>query len=97
MFAMLFGAWPRVTVGGLDLAALEVDVAAGRRSAADLQAAVEALVAEVVEAQVEAGMGFVTDGHVRWANTEAAVLEALETGDTGPDGLLLRAWRATVA
>jgi hypothetical protein len=97
MFAMLFGAWPRVTAGGLDLAALEADVAAGRRSAENLQAAVEALVVEAVEAQIGAGMGFVTDGHVRWADPEAAVLEALAMGDTGPDGLLLRAWRATAA
>ena len=97
MFAMLSGAWPRVTADGLGLASLEADVAAGRRSDADLRAAVEALVVEAVAAQVEAGMGFVTDGHVRWADPEAAVLEALATGDTGPDGLLLRAWRATAA
>lgn len=97
MFAMLSGAWPRVTADGLDLASLEADVAAGRRPDADLRAALEALVVEAVGAQVDAGMGFVTDGHVRWADPEAAVLEALATGDTGPDGLLLRAWRATAA
>jgi hypothetical protein len=94
---MLSGAWPRVTAGGMDLAALEDDVRAGRRSAADLQSAVEALVTEAVEAQVEAGMGFVTDGHVRWADPGAAVLVALQAGDTGPGGLLVRAWRATAA
>ena len=95
MFAMLSGAWPRVTAGGLDLAALEADVEAGGRSAAYLQAAVEELIAEAVRAQAEAGMGLVTDGHVRWADPGASVLEALAAGDTGPDGLLVRAWRAT--
>lgn len=54
-------------------------------------------VREVVGLQVEAGMGFVTDGHVRWADPAAAILAALEAGDTGPDGLLLRVWRATAA
>ena len=97
MFAMLSGAWPRVTAGGLDLAALGAEVEDGRRSAADLTAAVDALVTEAVEAQVEAGMGFVTDGHVRWADPGAAVLGALAAGDMGPDGLLVRAWRATAA
>ncbi len=95
MFAMLSGPWPRVLTDGTDLAALEVDVAAGRRSAADLEAAVEAVVRETIEAQAEAGMGFVTDGHVRWADPAAVVLAALDAGDSGPDGLLLRAWRAS--
>ncbi len=97
MFAMLSGAWPRVTAGGLDLAELGAHVAAGRRSAADLDAAVEALVGETVAGQVGAGMGLVTDGHVRWAEPDAAVLRALATGDTGQDGMLVRAWRATAA
>ena len=54
-------------------------------------------VREVVGTQIEAGMGFVTDGHVRWADPAAAILAALEAGDAGHDGLLLRAWRATSA
>lgn len=57
----------------------------------------DARVREVVGLQVEAGMGFVTDGHVRWEDPAAAILAALEVGDTGPEGLLLRAWRATAA
>ncbi|MHB8892684.1 MAG: hypothetical protein ACYC65_11650 [Candidatus Limnocylindrales bacterium] len=97
MFAMLCGAWPRVTAGGLDLDALEAEVTAGRLPAADLAEAVEALVRETVAAQAGAGMGFVTDGHVRWADPQAAVMAALEAGDTGPNGLLLRAWTATAA
>ncbi len=52
---------------------------------------------EAVAAQVEAGMGLVTDGHVRWADPAAAVLAALATGDTGPGGMLVRAWRAAAA
>ena len=95
MFAMLSGPWPRVLTDGTDLTALEVDVAAGRRSAADLEAAVEAVVRETIEAQAEAGMGFMTDGHVRWADPAAVVLAALDAGNSGPDGLLLRAWRAS--
>jgi hypothetical protein len=79
MFAMLLGAWPRVTAEALDPAALE------------------ALVVETVAAQVDAGMGVVTDGQVRWADPAAAVLAALAAGDTGPGGMLVRAWRATEA
>lgn len=97
MFAMLSGPWPRVLTDGTDLTALEVDVAAGRRAVADLEAAVDALVRETIEAQAEAGMGFLTDGHVRWADPAAVVLAALDAGDSGPDGLLLRAWRASGA
>lgn len=63
----------------------------------DAEVDAEDRVREVVGTQIEAGMGFVTDGHVRWADPAAAVLVALEAGDTGPDGLLLRAWRATAA
>ncbi len=95
MFAMLSGPWPRVLTDGTDVTALEVDVAAGRRAVADVEAAVDALVRETIEAQAEAGMGFVTDGHVRWADPAAVVLAALDAGDSGPDGLLLRAWRAS--
>ena len=42
-------------------------------------------------------MGLLTDGQVRWADPAAAVIDALATGDTGPDGMLVRAWRATAA
>lgn len=58
---------------------------------------VDALVRDAVAAQAHAALGFVTDGHVRWADPPAAVLAALAVGDTGPAGMLLRAWGATAA
>jgi hypothetical protein len=95
VFAMLQGPWPRITGDGTRLADLEAGVAAGRASSADLEAAVERVAAEAVAAQVDAGMGLVTDGGVRWADPEAALLGALRDGDTGAGGMLVRAWRAT--
>jgi hypothetical protein len=105
MFAMLSGSWPRVTSGGIDVGALEAEAGAGGvpsgrravRLAAALETAVGTLVREAVAAQVEAGMGIVTDGQVRWADPAAALVAAIGAGDTGPDGMLVRAWRATAA
>jgi hypothetical protein len=94
---MLRGPWPRITSDGVALAELEADVAAGRGSASDLEAALGRLLAEAVRAQVETGMGLVTDGSVRWGDPAGAVLDACRLGDTGPDGMLVRAWRATAA
>jgi hypothetical protein len=94
MFAMLAGPWPRVTADGVRLEELEAGLAAGRVPATELEAAVERVVAEAVTAQVEAGMGIVTDGGVRWADPAMALLAAIRAGDTGADGMLLRAWRS---
>ena len=52
---------------------------------------------EAVEAQVVAGMGLVTDGQVRWSDPVTAMLAALSAKDTGPGGMLVRAWKATAA
>lgn len=95
MFTMLAGSWCRRTLDGMDIGALETEIAAGRRPAAALDAAIDALVREVVLVQAAAGTGFVTDGHVRWADPSAAILGAITGGDTGGDGMLVRAWRAT--
>ena len=94
MFAMLHGPWPRVTSDGVRLVDLETAVAAGRGSAPELASAVDRLVAEAVAAQLESGLGLLTDGSVRWADPARAVTEALAEGDTGPGGMLARAWRA---
>jgi hypothetical protein len=94
MFAMLAGSWPRVTADGVSLDALEAGLAEGRVTAAEVVAAVERAVADAVAAQVEAGMGLVTDGGVRWADPVRALLAALGGGDTGASGMLVRAWRA---
>ncbi|HYO42128.1 MAG TPA: hypothetical protein VES19_02915 [Candidatus Limnocylindrales bacterium] len=94
MFAMLAGAWPRVTADGIRLEELEAGAAAGRVPPAELEAAVDRAVAEAVAAQVEAGMGLVTDGDVRWADPARALLAALLDVDTGMDGMLVRAWTA---
>jgi hypothetical protein len=56
---------------------------------------VERLVVEAVRAQADAGMDLLTDGLVRWADPVDAVRGALEQGDTGAEGMLVRAWRAT--
>lgn len=85
---MLSGGWPRRLADGTPLDDLD-PTAQGD--------AVERLVAELVATQEAAGIGLVRDGDVRWADRGAAVLAALASGDTGPDGLLVRAWRATAA
>jgi len=97
MFAMLHGAWPRVTADGTDLAALEADVEGGRAEPATLSAAIEAVVAHVLAAQTEAGLGLLTDGHVRWADPAGAVLAAVAAKEMGEQGLLVTAWKAAAA
>lgn len=94
MFAMLAGPWPRVSVDGTRLEELEAGLAEGRVPVAAVEAAVKRLVAEAVSAQAEAGMGLLTDGGVRWADPGRALLGAIRAGDVGPDGMLVRAWRA---
>ena len=48
-----------------------------------------------VGAQVEGGLGLVTEAGTLLGDRDAAVLRALDDGDTGPEGLLVRTWRAT--
>jgi hypothetical protein len=88
MFAMLSGAWPRLTPDGTpidDLAGVEAD------------AAVERLVGDLVAAQEATGIGLVRDGDVRWRDPVAMVLAAVAAGEMGEEGPLVRAWRATSA
>lgn len=61
------------------------------------EAAILGLVRDVVGAQEAAGLDLVTDGQVRWADPWSTVERALADGDTGDDGLLVRAWRATAS
>jgi len=93
MFAMLAGSWPRLTADGVSLERLEAGLAGGHVTAAEVSSAAERLVREAVAAQVEAGMGLVTDGGVRWADPPRALLAALRDGDLGTSGMLARAWR----
>ena len=65
--------------------------ARARRGRGDDRARVEA----AVRAQLDAGLELVTDGLVRWPDPAAALLDAIRAGDTGADGLLVRAWRET--
>jgi hypothetical protein len=88
MFAMLSGAWPRLTPDGIPIDDLD---------AAQVDGAVERLVADLVAAQEAAGIGLVRDGDVRWRDPIATVLEALAAGARQEDGPLVRAWRATSA
>jgi hypothetical protein len=97
MFAMLQGAWPRVTSGGIDLAAVEADVAAGRAEAASLDALRERLVAEVIAAQVESGMDLLSDGQVRWPDMTEAVRVLLFEGRLDEVRPLLAAWTAAAS
>jgi hypothetical protein len=50
-----------------------------------------------VRAQLDAGLDLVTDGLVRWPDPAAALLDAVDRGDTGADGMLVRAWSETAA
>jgi hypothetical protein len=97
MFAMLRGPWPRTTSEGIDLGELEATAAAGGAPVAELGRVIASLRSEVVTAQVQAGMDLVTDGHVGWADPVGATLAAFAVGDTGPGGMLVRAWTATAA
>ena len=97
MFAMLQGAWPRVTSDGIDLAALEADVAAGRADAEALERATNQLVAEVLAAQAEAGMDLLTDGQVRWPSLAEAVRIALFERRFEAERPLVAAWKAATA
>ncbi len=97
MFAMLQGAWPRVTSDGIDLAVVEADVAAGRAQAASLEAVQSQLLAEVIAAQVESGMDLLSDGQVRWPDMAESVRELLFEGRLDEVRPLLAAWTATSA
>ena len=94
MFAMLQGAWPRVTSDGIDLAALEADVAAGRADTAALDAALDQLVGEVLAAQTEAGLDLLSDGQVRWPSMVEAVRVIIFEGRLEAERPLVAAWRA---
>lgn len=94
MFTMIQGPWPRVTADGVALADLEAAVAAGTAEAAELAAATERLVAEVLAAQAEAGIDLLTDGQVRWPDLTDAVRLALLEGRLDAERPLVAAWRA---
>lgn len=99
MFAMVSGAWPRVTRDGVDLDALEADVAAGRATEAVLSEARDRLVAEVVAAQVEAGLDLITDGQVRFAELAAFGFGAVSAiaSQGAPSTFFADIWRTTAA
>ena len=82
MFGMLTGGLPRITGDGVDLDLLEDEVAAGTADRDALSAAADRLVAELVGAQVDAGLELVTDGQVRWRDLAAMVLAAIESGSS---------------
>lgn len=94
---MLQGAWPRVTTDGTDLAALEAAVADGTADAAALAAATDALVAEVLAAQTEAGLDLLTDGQVRWPDLTEAVRLSIFEGRFDDERPLVAAWKAAAA
>jgi methionine synthase II (cobalamin-independent) len=94
---MLVGRWPRVTADGVPLATLEAEVSTGFDAVERLGAAIEAVVADVVRSQSDAGLDLVTDGDVRWADPEATLLRALAAGDMGSRGHLVRGWSGTSA
>jgi hypothetical protein len=97
MFAMLQGAWPRVTQDGIDLASLEADVAAGRADGDALADATNALVAEVLAAQADAGLDLLTDGQVRWPDMTEAVRLSIFEGRFDDERPLVAAWTAAAA
>ena len=94
---MLVGRWPRITADGVPLATLQAEIPSGFEAVERVGAAIEAVVADVVRSQADAGLDLVTDGDVRWADPEATLLRALATGDMGSRGHLVRGWLATSA
>ena len=86
MFGMLTGGLPRITADGVDLDALEDEVAAGTATREALSAATDRLVAELVGAQVEAGLELVTDGQVRWRDLAGAMFAAISAADGDSPG-----------
>lgn len=94
---MLRGPWPRTTTDGVSLPDLEARVEAGTAERSELDATADRLVGEALAAQEAAGCGLLTDGQVRWEDPAKAHLVAVTRNDTGPDGLLLRTWRAAAA
>ncbi len=88
MFAMLSGAWPRIDLDGRPID----DLDEGAR-----EAAVDALVRDLVAAQEAAGIGLIRDGDLRWRDPAATVLDAISRGATGDASPLVAAWRATSA
>lgn len=97
MFAFVHGPWPRATLDGVNLDALEAEVAAGRADEVALREAIDRLAAEVVATQVDAGIDLVTDGQVRWPDLGVAVARAADSDGRGGWRILLDAWRATSA
>ena len=97
MFALVHGPWPRVAVDGTDLAVLEAQVETGQLAADELRAATERLVAEIVQAQADAGIDLVTDGQVRWPDLALAVATTLAGAGDDAGSALVEAWRATAA
>ncbi len=95
VFAMLRGPWPRVLSSGIDVTALEAEVADGSKRPEVLAVALVGLVDEALTAQLDAGCELLTDGHVRWPDPVAALLEAASMGDAGPSGMLARAFLDT--
>jgi hypothetical protein len=94
---MLVGRWPRVTSDGVPLATLEAEMPSGFAAVERVGAAVDAVVADVVRSQADAGLDLVTDGDVRWADPEATLLRALAEGDMGSRGHVVRGWLSTSA
>jgi len=100
MFGMLTGGLPRITADGVDLDALEAEMAAGTATREALAAATDRLVAELVGAQTDAGLELITDGQVRWRDLADAVVAAVsaadaDSPDASPADLLTAAWRST--
>jgi hypothetical protein len=55
----------------------------------------ETALRQAVAAQLDASLELVTEAGALLRDRDAAILGAIEGGDTGPDGLVVRTWRAT--
>jgi len=80
MFATLVGAYPRAPLPGrpFRLRAAYGQLERGEIDGAALRAVQDELVRELMDEQLEAGLGLLTDGQVRWDDPQTAVTRGLD-------------------
>lgn len=80
MFATLVGAYPRTPLAGqpFRLRAAYGELERGKIDREAFRGVQDKLVRELLEEQIDAGLGLLTDGQVRWEDAQTAVARGLE-------------------
>ncbi|MDQ3870928.1 MAG: hypothetical protein M3301_04835, partial [Chloroflexota bacterium] len=80
MFATIVGAYPRTPLPGqpFRLRAAHAQLERGEIDEAGLRAVQDDLAREVIAEQMDAGLGLVTDGQVRWEDPQTAIARGLD-------------------